>query len=33
MEVHKTLGPGFLEGTYQRAFETELKIQRIPFIA
>lgn len=33
MEVHKTLGPGFLEGTYQRAYETELKVQKIPFIA
>lgn len=32
MEVHKILGPGFLEKTYQRAYETELKIQKIPFI-
>lgn len=33
MEVHRNLGPGFLEGTYQRAYESELKIQKIPFIA
>jgi len=33
MEVHKILGPGFLEKTYQKAFETELKAQKIPFIA
>ncbi len=33
MEVHKTLGPGFLEGTYQRAYEAELKIQKISFVA
>ena len=33
MEVHKVLGPGFLEKTYQRAYETELKIQKISFIA
>ena len=31
MEVHKTLGPGFLEGSYQRAYEAELKIQKIFF--
>ena len=30
MEVHKILGPGFLEKTYQRAYEKELKIQEIP---
>ena len=33
MEVHKTLGTGFLEGTYQRAYEAELKIQKISFVA
>ena len=33
MEVHKTLGPGFLERTYQRAYEAELKVQKIPFVA
>ena len=33
MEVHKILGPGFLEKTYQRACEAELKIQRINFVA
>lgn len=31
MEVHKILGPGFLEGSYQRAYEAELKIQKIFF--
>jgi len=33
IEIHKTLGPGFLEGTYQRAYESELKIQKILFVA
>lgn len=33
IEVHKTLGPGFLEGIYQKAYEAELKIQKIPFVA
>ena len=32
MEIHKILGPGFLEGTYQRAYEAELEIRKIPFI-
>ena len=32
MEIHKILGPGFLEGTYQRAYEAELKIQGISFV-
>jgi len=32
IEVHKTLGPGFLERTYQRAYEIELKAQKTPFI-
>lgn len=31
IEIHKILGPGFLEGTYQRAYEAKLKIQKIPF--
>ena len=31
MEIHKTLGPGFLENTYQKAYEAELKSQKIPF--
>jgi GxxExxY protein len=33
IEVHKTLGPGFLEGTYQRAYEAELKTQKIQFVS
>ena len=31
MEVHNTLGPGFLEVTYQRALAIELKARAIPF--
>ncbi|GAB4463343.1 MAG: hypothetical protein Kow0070_23730 [Anaerolineales bacterium] len=31
MEVHKILGPGFLEAVYQTALETELTLRRIPF--
>lgn len=31
IEVHKTLGPGFLESTYRRACEAELKINNIQF--
>ena len=33
MEVHSTLGPGFLEEIYQKAFERELTLRKIPFIA
>ena len=33
MEVHRQLGPGFLENVYQAAFERELELQDIPFIA
>jgi len=33
IEVHKTLGPGFLERIYQKAFEIELEMQKIPFKA
>lgn len=32
MEVHKTLGCGFLEAVYQEALEIELNQQSIPFI-
>ena len=31
MEVHKTLGNGFLEAVYQEALEQEFKIQNIPY--
>jgi GxxExxY protein len=31
MEVHKILGPGFLEAVYQGALEKELSLRGIPF--
>lgn len=31
MEVHRVLGPGFLEAVYQLALEKELTLRRIPF--
>jgi len=31
MEVHKILGPGFLEAVYQSALERELSLREIPF--
>lgn len=31
IEVHKTLGHGFLEAIYQEAFEYELSDRKIPF--
>lgn len=31
IEVHKELGPGFLEGIYENAFAVELRAQDIPF--
>jgi GxxExxY protein len=31
IEVHRTLGPGLLESTYQKALAHELQLQGIPF--
>jgi GxxExxY protein len=31
MEVHRILGPGFLEAVYQAALERELTLRAIPF--
>jgi GxxExxY protein len=32
MEVHRVLGPGFLEGIYQAAMERELGLRRVEFV-
>jgi GxxExxY protein len=31
MEVHKELGPGFLEAVYEQTLAHELGVRRIPF--
>ena len=33
IDVHRELGPGFLESIYQEAMEIELKAKDIPFVA
>ncbi len=32
MEVHRVLGPGFLEALYSEALDWELGLRRIPFV-
>jgi GxxExxY protein len=32
MEMHKALGPGFLEGVYEEALTIELQLRGMPFV-
>ena len=33
IDVHRELGPGFLESIYQEAMEIELRNRKVPFVA